>query len=197
MADQSGPSRRSVLLGGTASLTISSPFVRVTPARADKGEIVVAGWGGSRTTAMREVMFTPFEKATGIRVRDDGPPEAAKLKAMVDSGNETWDILDTDIPAILAMVNGRLLEPIDYTKIDKSKLEKIPSVLHHPYGLGHLIYSFNIVYNTKTFPNGTQPRTWADVWDGAKFAGARSFPFRGGLSPQLEFAAIADGRAAR
>ncbi|MDR6869593.1 putative spermidine/putrescine transport system substrate-binding protein [Bosea sp. BE125] len=189
-----GLSRRSILLGGAgASLTIASPFVHVTPARADKGEIVVAGWGGSRTTAMREVMFTPFEKATGIRVRDDGPPEAAKVKAMVDSGNVTWDILDTDIPAILAMVNAKLLEPIDYSKLDKAKLGKIPPVLHHPYGLGHLIYSFNIVYNTKAFPNGTQPKTWADVWDGVKFKGARSFPFRGGLSPQLEFAAIADG----
>jgi putative spermidine/putrescine transport system substrate-binding protein len=194
MTHRSGLSRRSVLLAGAgASLTVASPFVQLRSARAQNREIVVASWGGSRTTAMREVMFAPFEKATGIRVRDDGPPEAAKVKAMVESGNVTWDILDTDIPAILAMVNAKLLDPIDYAKIDKAKLAKIPSVLHHPYGLGHLIYSFNIVYNTKTFPNGTQPRTWADVWDGVRFKGARSFPFRGGLSPQLEFAAIADG----
>ena len=33
----------------------------------------------------------------------------------------------------------------------------------HPDGVGAKIYSFNIVYNTKTFPNGTQPKTWADV----------------------------------
>ncbi|MBS0243778.1 MAG: polyamine ABC transporter substrate-binding protein [Proteobacteria bacterium] len=194
MIDRPGFSRRSVLLGGAGvSLAIASPFLHIRPARADKGEIVVASWGGARTTAMREVMFTPFEKATGIRVRDDGPPEAAKVKAMVESGNVTWDVLDTDIPAILSMVNAKLLEPIEYAKIDKTKLSKIPSVLHHQYGLGHLIYSFNIVYNTKSFPNGTQPKTWADVWDGTKFKGARSFPFRGGLSPQLEFAVIADG----
>jgi putative spermidine/putrescine transport system substrate-binding protein len=193
MTDRSTLSRRSLLGGAGAALTIASPFVHVTPARADKGELVVSSWGGSRTTAMRAVMFEPFERATGIRIRDDGPPEAAKVKAMVDSGNVTWDILDTDIPAILAMTNAKLLEPIDYSKIDKAKLAKIPSVLHHPYGLGHLIYSFNIVYNTKTFPNGTHPGTWAEVWDGTRFKGARSFPFRGGLSPQLEFAAVADG----
>lgn len=193
MTHRPGSSRRSLILGGAgASLALASPILHVRPARADKGELVVVGWGGSRTTAMREVMFAPFEKATGIRVRDDGPPEAAKVKAMVESGNVTWDILDTDIPAILSMVNAKLLEPIDYTKLDKAKLAKIPSVLHHPYGLGHLIYGFNIVYNTKAFPNGTQPKTWADVWD-PKVKGARSFPFRGGLSPQLEFAALADG----
>jgi putative spermidine/putrescine transport system substrate-binding protein len=186
--------RRTLLVAG-ASLGLASPFLHARPAKADKGEIVVSSWGGSRTTAMRDVMWTPFEKATGIRVRDDGPPEAAKVKAMVDSGNITWDILDTDIPAILAMVNNRLLEPLDYSRIDAAKLDKIPQVLRHAYGLGHLIYSFNIVYNTKSFPNGTQPKSWEDVWDGARFKGARSFPFRGGLSPQLEFAALADGVA--
>src|SRR5919206_3641038 len=133
------PSRRSVLLGG-ATLAAVGPFFHVRPARADKGEIPVPSGGGSRTTAMREVMFQPFERATGIRVRDDGPPEAAKVKAMVESGNVTWDILDTDIPAILTMVNNNLLEKIDYAKIDPARLQKIPSVLHHPYGIGHLIY---------------------------------------------------------
>jgi len=184
-------SRRSVLLG-VAGAAIASPFVRVKPARADKGEIVVATWGGTRTTAMRKVMFDPFERETGIRVRADGPPEAAKVKAMVDTGNVTWDMLDTDIPAILSMVNAKLLEPIDYSKIDQNKLDRIPKVLHHPYGLGHLIYGFNIVYNTKSFAPGKQPKMWAEVWD-KNIKGARSFPFSGGLSPQLEFALIADG----
>ncbi|MBL8699583.1 MAG: ABC transporter substrate-binding protein [Alphaproteobacteria bacterium] len=185
------PRRR--LLRAAAATSLAVPFFHIRPARADKGEIVVAGWGGSRTTAMREVMFKPFEAATGIRVKDDGPPEAAKVKAQADSGNISWDILDTDIPAILTMANNNLLEKIDYTKIDATRLGQIPKVLHHPYGLGHLIYGFNIVYNTKTYPAGKQPKSWADVWNGAAFKGARSFPFRGGISPQLEIALAADG----
>jgi putative spermidine/putrescine transport system substrate-binding protein len=188
--------RRRALVGaaGTALATVG-PFFHVERARADKGEIVVASWGGSRTAAMREVMFKPFEAATGIRVKDDGPPEAAKVKLQVDSNNITWDILDTDIPAILTMAKNNLLERIDYAKLDKSKLDLIPRVLHHAYGLGHLIYGFNIVYNTKTFPTGKHPQSWADVWDGEKFKGGRSFPFRGGISPQLEVAVVADGVA--
>ena len=109
MPQQNRVTRRQLLVGvaGT-SLASSGPFFHVAPARADKGEIVIAGWGGSRTTAMREVMFKPFEAATGIRVKDDGPPEAAKVKAQADSGNITWDILDTDIPAILTMAKNNL-----------------------------------------------------------------------------------------
>ena len=176
-------SRRRVLLGAGVSVAATGPFFHVTPAKADKGELVVVGWGGSRAAAMREVMFQPFERATGIRVREDGPPEAAKVKAMVESGNVTWDILDTDIPAILTMAKNELLTKIEYAKIERSKLEKIPEVLRHPYGLGHLIYSFNIVYNTKAIPTGKHPPSWADVWDGQRYKGARSFPFRGGISP--------------
>ena len=120
MTDNARLRRRTLLAAGT-TLGLASPFLHVRPARADKGEIVISSWGGSRTTAMREVMWTPFEKATGIRVRDDGPPEAAKVKAMVDSGSVTWDILDTDIPAILAMVNNKLLAQLQIAAEKKSQ----------------------------------------------------------------------------
>src|SRR5262245_10395491 len=124
-------SRRKVLRGGASSLAALGPFFHANKARADKGESVVASWGGARTSAMREVMFEPFEAATGIRVRDDGPPEAAKVKAQADSGNITWDVLDTDIPAILTMAKNNLLLPIDYAKLDKEKLDKNPTIRIH------------------------------------------------------------------
>jgi putative spermidine/putrescine transport system substrate-binding protein len=191
------PSRRQVLKASAAlgAAAAAGPFFHVGPAKADKGELVVASWGGSWAKALREVMFDDFEKMTGIKVTDDGPPEAAKVKAMVESGNVTWDILDTDVPAILTMMKNNLLMPLDYSKIDADKLGKIPKVLHHSHAIGHKIYSFNIVYNSKTFPRGKQPASWADVWNGEKFKGARSFNFRGGIYPQLEFALLADGVA--
>ena len=177
-------------LGVTAAL---GPFFHVLPAAADKGELVVVSWGGSWAKSLREVMFVPFEKETGWKVRDDGPPEGAKLKAMLQSGSVTWDVLDTDLPAIQTMVKDGLIDPLDYGKLDKAKLERIPKPLHNSHGIGHKIYSFNIVYNTKTFPTDKHPRSWAEVWDGQKWKGGRSFNFRGGISPQLEIALLADG----
>jgi putative spermidine/putrescine transport system substrate-binding protein len=91
------------------------------------------------------------------------------------------------------MVKDGLLEPINYGKLDRAKLDRIPKPLHSSHGIGHKIYSFNIVYNTKTFPTGKHPRSWAEVWDGQKFKGGRSFNFRGGIGPQLELALLADG----
>src|SRR5262249_19617069 len=177
-------------IGVTAAL---GPFFHARPAAADKGELVVVSWGGSWAKSLREGMFVPFEKETGWKVRDGGPPEGAKLKAMQQSGSVTWGGRDTDLPAIQPMVKDGLLDPIDYTKLDKAKLDRIPKPLHNSHGIGHKIYSFNIVYNTKTFPTDKHPRSWVEVWDGQKFKGGRSFNFRGGISPQLEIALLADG----
>lgn len=185
--------RRGLARTAAASALLAAPFLHVRPARADKGELVVASWGGSRAAAFREVMFAPFERATGIKVRDDGPPEAARVRAMAQAGAVTWDILDTDIPAIQTMAKNDLLHRIDYSRLDAAKLARIPEVLRTEYGIGHLIYSFNIVYNTRSFAPGRQPASWADVWNASAFPGRRSFPFRGGISPQLEFALLADG----
>lgn len=195
MNEQTLPTRRQFvkIVGAVGATAAVGPFFHARPARADKGELVVVSWGGSWAKSLREVMFTPFEKETGYKVRDDGPPEGAKLKAMTQSGDVTWDILDTDLPAIQTMVKDGLLDTLDYSKLDKSKLDRIPKPLHNSHAIGHKIYSFNIVYNTKALPTGKHPRSWAEVWDGQKFKGGRSFNFRGGISPQLEIALLADG----
>jgi len=187
--------RRHFLAAGAAfgGAAAAGPFFHVRPAKADKGQLVVVSWGGSWTKAMREHIFTGFERETGIKVLDDAPPNNAKVKAMVDSGNVTWDILETDMPAILSLIKDDLLEPLDYSKLDKSKVDNFPKELRHEYAIGHKIYSFNIVYNTDTFPTGKHPKSWADVWNNDKFSGKRTFNYKGGVSPQLEVALIADG----
>lgn len=186
--------RRDVLktVGAVSAAAAVGPYVFSRSASA-ADELVVVSWGGARTKAFREVIFKDFEREYGVRVQADSPPTSAKVKAMVDSGNVTWDVLDTDMPAILTMVRHDLLEPIDYDALDKSKLKSIPKELKTEYGLGHIIYSFNIVYNTDHFPTGKHPQSWVDVWDGDNFPGGRTFNFGGGVSPQLEIALLGDG----
>ena len=141
MSDRGQATRRgfvkTMAVGGAAAAF--GPFIHARPAAADKGELVIVSWGGSWAKSLREVMFTPFEKETGWKVRDDGPPEAAKLKAMIQSGNVTWDVLDTDLPAIQTMVKEGLLDPLDYGKLDKAKLANIPKTLHNSHAIGHKI----------------------------------------------------------
>ena len=162
-------------------------------ARAADKQLVVVGWGGARVKTLRENVFSPFTTETGIGIMDDSPPLPVKVKAMVKSGNVTWDVLETDLPAILTLVKEDLLEPIDYSKLNPKKVAAIPKELQHKYGIGSSVFSTNIVYNTNVFPTGRHPRTWSDVWDGKRFPGGRTFNFQGGIAPPIEIALLADG----
>ncbi|MBV9785895.1 MAG: ABC transporter substrate-binding protein [Acidisphaera sp.] len=183
--------RRTVLKSSAALL--AAPFLHIRPVRADKGELVVVSWGGDYDTAIRDLAVPAFQKNTGYTVKMDAPPENAKVKAMVQSGNVGWDVILTDIPAVLTLTKDTLLEPLDYGAIDKAKLDKIPKELQQPYAIGQRIYSFNIVYNTNALPKPKHPRDWAEVWDQKHFPGGRTFNFQGGIEPQLEVALLADG----
>jgi putative spermidine/putrescine transport system substrate-binding protein len=186
--------RREILKGGgMVAAAVAGPFFHIRAARADKGELVVVSWGGDYDDAMREFVFPVFEKATGYAVKLDAPPELAKAKAMVQSGNVSWDVIMTDTPGVQAMANNNLLEPMDYGAIDKAKLARIPRELQQPLALGQRIYSFNIVYNTNLLSKAKHPRNWADVWDAKTYPGGRTFNFQGGTAPFLEGALLADG----
>ena len=187
--------RREVLksAGIVTAAALTGPFFHIRPARADKGELVVVSWGGDYDTALREHVVAAFEKATGYTVKLDAPPETAKVKAMVQSGNVSWDVIMTDVPAVQAMLKDNLLEPIEYAAVDKARLAKIPKELQQQYALGQRIYSFNIVYNSKLMPKAKHTRSWAEVWDAKTFPGGRTFNFQGGTAPQLEAALLADG----
>jgi putative spermidine/putrescine transport system substrate-binding protein len=187
--------RRRRFLAGLGAAASVGPFFHIRPARADKGELVVVSWGGDYDEALRDLVGQPFEKATGIKVKFDTPPENAKVKAMVEAKNVAWDVLLTDIPAVLSLAKDKLLEPMDYAALDKKIVDAIPKELQHPYAVGQRIYAFNIVYNTNSFPKGKHPASWADVWNAKDFPGGRTFNFRGGIAPQLEVALLADGVA--
>ncbi|HEX5079250.1 MAG TPA: ABC transporter substrate-binding protein [Geminicoccaceae bacterium] len=191
------PTRRGILTGAAAAVgaAAAGPFLRTRRARADDKRLVVVGWGGAWNKALREHVFAPFEEQTGAIVSDDSPPLTSKVQAMVAAGNVEWDVIETDLPAILTLVDDDLLEPIDYSKIDPDRLAGIPEELRHPYGLGSSVYSLNIVYNTDQFEPGKHPSDWPAVWDGEAYPGGRTFNFQGGVSPQLEIALIADGVA--
>src|SRR5262245_3642180 len=81
-------SRRAFLkttaVAGVSAAAFGVPAIRV--ARADN-EIVVTGWGGQYEEAMKQAMYDPFTKATGIRIRmvSATAQTFAQLKAQVET----------------------------------------------------------------------------------------------------------------
>ena len=180
------------LLGLAFLFSPTGSLITVAPAAE---QVVVCNWGGRSAELEKECFYQPFEKETGIKVIMTSPPVVAKIKAQVDSGNIEWDLILTDIPAIITLTEGEraYLEELDYSKIDQQVLAQIIPETKRKYSIGGRIYSFNICYNTNTFKTD-HPKSWAEVWDIEKFPGARSFPNPyGGIPPQYEVFLMADG----
>lgn len=166
-------------------------FAVVGPrARAQDKVLYVNTFGGSMEEAEVAAYYQPFTAKTGVAVRPVSPMSLAKLKAQVQSQNYEWDVSSTGIVEVQqAMLEG-LLEPIDYSVVDRTK---IPAGLFFGnYGIANMSLASCLVYRKDRYPNGG-PKSWADFWDVKKFPGARSLYDRAHTA--LAFALIADGVA--
>jgi putative spermidine/putrescine transport system substrate-binding protein len=152
--------------------------------------VVFAGWGGSIQENQRKIIFDPFEKATGIKVVDVPGVGIAKIKAMVETKNVEWDVVQNIAMWVPQGEVAGLWEELDYKAIDK---DGVPDALVQKYALGNSTYGMILAYNTKAFPKGKEPQSWADFWNTEKFPGPR------GMFDQprymLEIALMADGVA--
>jgi putative spermidine/putrescine transport system substrate-binding protein len=154
---------------------------------AQSKQLVVCSWGGAYQEAQRKTMFQPFEKETGIKIIEASPTDYGKLKAMVQSGNVEWDLVDVGDLNVIAGMKDNLLEPLDYQTIDTKGV--FPQVVHK-YGIGTIYYSTVLAYSTKKYAKGDHPKTWAQFWDVKAFPGPRTM--RNNPADNLEFALLAD-----
>src|SRR6516225_1247554 len=161
------PTRRTVLAGAAASaLPLSA---RAQGANDLKGTTVVfASWGGAYQEAEKMAYCEPFEKATGAKVVQDGPMNVAKFRAMAGSGTPDWDVVDITGAFLEVAAKDGLLEKIDPKLVTLSRID--PRFVHE-YGVGCIVWSYNLGYSTKVFPAGKEPKTWADLFDLKRFPG--------------------------
>jgi putative spermidine/putrescine transport system substrate-binding protein len=119
----------------------------------------------------------------------DGPMNVAKFRAMASSGTPDWDVVDITGGFLEVAAKDGLLEKIDPKLVTLSRIE--PRFVHD-YGVGCIVWSYNLGYSTTAFPNGA-PATWADLFDLKKFPGKRTVLDQPVAS--LEVALLADGVA--
>ena len=177
--------RRNLLKAGAFMATTS--MVPWSTARAADDKVTFVSWGGSTQEAQTEAWATPFTAATQIPVVQDGPTDYGKLKAMVESGNVMWDVVDVEGYYAYRFAKLGLLEPIDYTVVNRDDLDPR---LAFEYGVGSFMSSYVLAYN-KNFVQG-ELTTWADLFDIQKFPGKRAVYKWAGIGP-LEMALLADG----
>jgi len=184
-------SRRRFLLGVSASALAATFTAKLGMSRAlaaDGATLTVVSYGGAYQDAQAKAFFNPFAAAHGgVVIKQDSPTSNAKLKAMVEAGNVTWDIVLVDDSFGLD-ADASWLEPIDYTVIDKASF--LPGYAG-TYRIGADVEATVLAYRADKFPTDG-PNSFADFFDTAKFPGKRgAWKFApGGI---FEAALIADG----
>ncbi|SJN10518.1 Spermidine/putrescine-binding periplasmic protein [Leucobacter sp. 7(1)] len=162
----------------------------VTPGVLSGSTLAIADSGGISQEGRTEAVWEPFMEESGAEVVQDSF-EAAKLKAMVESDNVTWDIANTTV-LDAGQYCGELYEKLDYSMIDISKVPE--GTITNDCMVPTISYGFIVAYNTEVFGDNP-PQSAADFFDTAKFPGKRAIGLSTYVEPQvLEFALLADGK---
>lgn len=173
-----------LLMTGVTTITLPTAIPAVA-----QDELTIVSWGGAYQDSQREAYFKPYAKEHGVKITEeeyDG--EYAKLKAQVEAGNISWDVIDVDTGHALSGCDEGLLETLDYAKIGQPR-EKFVVGGAFDCAVATIVYSTIFAYDADKLNPG--PTTINDLFDLQKFPGKRALlkkPFG-----NLEWALIADG----
>lgn len=160
--------------------------------------LTVVSWGEAYQQAQTVAFFHPFDDDADVDV--DGVIYGGgldEIRAQVESGEVTWDVVDLDITDAVTACNEGLLEPIDPTLLPagadgKAALEDFVPGAIGPCWVGTVVYSQIVAFAPDRFEAG--PQSAADFFDLESFPGMRALR-DAGPAYNLPFALIADGAA--
>lgn len=178
-------------------ITIIIAFMPWTGAVAGDS-ITVTSFGGAFSTSQIEAYQKPFMAKTGKTVNAEVYNGGlAEIRAQVQSGNVTWDVVDVEIQDMTAACDEGLLEIIDLSTLPPTTDgtaaadDFIEGALSE-CGVATIVWTTIVAYDKTKFP-GEKPTKLADFFDTKKFPGMRAISKRPVVA--LEFALMADGVA--
>ncbi len=185
-------------LMATSALTVAAGFASADGHMAN--EMTIVSWGGAYSNSQQQAYHNPYMEKTGVNIiNDSSSSEAvAKLRAMNEAGNVTWDVVDVVAADAIRLCDEGLAMEID----PEEHLAAAPDGTSAEDDFGDLIVSDcfipQIVYST-TFGyrtdlvGDTPPTSVCDVFDTAAYPGKRALE----KNPinNMEWALLCDGVA--
>jgi putative spermidine/putrescine transport system substrate-binding protein len=188
---RSGHSGRRAFTAGLAGAAVA-PALLWSKAASASGQVVVRTPGGVFDDVKRETVYEPFRKETGIEVVPVAAT-TAKLMAMMKSGQNELDLIDTGDSTLLELELSNYLQPVPYNEFKLTNPADIDPVVKRKFQVGSFIYAMVLGYNAKAIAKGSEPKSWAEFWDIKKWPQRRTLPDMASGTPSLEFALLADG----
>jgi putative spermidine/putrescine transport system substrate-binding protein len=175
-------------IGLSCTISIASAAERIT----------VVSFGGAYTNAQKKGSHEPFMEKTGVQIlSEDYNGGLGKLRAQVESGSVTWDVVDLETSDVIRACDEGLIDTVDVNDLkpgtDGSPAadDFMPTAVKK-CGIGAIVWSTVFAYDKTKMP--TAPHSIADFFDTNKYPGKRGMK----RSPKvnLEMALMADGVAA-
>lgn len=158
-------------------------------AQAEQQTLTFVSWGGSTQDAQEQAWAVPFERETGIRIKQAGPTDYDSFRKMVESGDVTWDVVDVEADFALRAGREGLLEPLDLKQVAQRQIDPRFVTI---YGVGSFYFSFILGYNTQSLSE--TPSGWSALFDLKRHPGKRAL-YKWPSPGVLEMALLADGVA--
>jgi putative spermidine/putrescine transport system substrate-binding protein len=161
-------------------------FTAVTTHAAETLNVVT--FGGAYEAAAKKAYFEPFTQATGVNFSlesyDGG---LAKLSAMEQAKNTTWDLIDLESNDAITACDEGLLKKFDKKSLGNTS-DFIPGSISD-CAVASMVWSTVYAYDASKLK--TAPTTIGDFFDLQKFPGKRGL--RKSPKGSMEWALIADG----
>ena len=158
-------------------------------------DLTIVSLGGSYTKSQIEAYHKPWMARTGHRIlSEDYSGGLAEIKAQVQAGNVTWDVVSLqDAEALLGCDEG-LLEEIDWAILPPAPdgtpaMEDFYEAALTDCAVGSIVWTTAIAYDQSRL--SPPPSTIHDFFDLKKFPGQRGM--RKIPKVNLEMALVADG----
>ena len=157
--------------------------------------LTVVSWGGAYAKSQIEAYHKPWSAKTGDTINsEDYNGGLAEVRAQVEAGNVTWDLVDVELSDAVRGCDEGIFETLPVSDLPKGAdgtpaEEDFIAGTVHECAAGTIVWSTVYAYATTKFKEG--PKTIALFFDLKKFPGKRGM--RKSAKVNLEFALMADG----
>lgn len=187
------------ILGATSALALAGA---ANAAGHMAGEMTIVSWGGAYSASQQAAYHDPYVANTGITIiNDESSADAvAKLRAMNEAGNVTWDLVDVEAADGMRLCDEGLAIEIDFDNQlapgndGSTATDDFGDMLVSDCFIPQIVFSTTFGYRTDMVPEGAAAPTDAcAVFDLDTYPGRRALNKR--PIGNMEWALLCDGVA--
>ena len=102
---------KKLLTAGLSAFALAA----VSTAASAEGSITAVSWGGAYTKSQVKAYHEPFTAKTGTKINSvDYSGGIAEVKAQVEAGNVTWDIIDVELSDAVRGCDEGIFEQLNH-----------------------------------------------------------------------------------